>query len=337
VLSPTSVWNQRLPANAPIDPNSAAYVASLVAQINSTTITFNFRDWGLAIFWANENTPRQKVWLDKDDAIQPLIRAAITSVPIPSEFRSVGPFPGDQIACILCPHADGTLEYYEFHKLRQVPIDAAATGVANCTTLTVPGWHCDAAAAVQDLRSNPGWVRDADWPGGQDANVKWGCSGSGLLLYPHVITVAEAQRRYIPHALRMEMPQAAHQSAFRWPALRSDGTSANSTDPQTGAIFTFAAGENFSDVPDPFVKAVCVAIRDYGWILTDSAANVALKCESQATRRGSEAYTTDAWKGPADSFGSSGAILSASGVTLAAQIPVSRLKIIDASYRPPGT
>lgn len=339
MLAPTSVWNQRLPANAPIDSNSATYVEKIIAQREEFGAGLSFREYGLGVWWTNESTARQKVWVDKNDEFSPKLRAAFESVPIPPNARAPGPFPGDQIMCVFCLRADGKIEYFEFHRMLQIGVDAPRTAeeVPGCTTLNEAGWHCDAGAAVKDLRTNPGWFREEDWPGGQDSGAKWGCSASLNLLYSQVITVSEAQRLYIPHALRMDLK--SHRETFRWPALASDGKSSDPNEPENGTIFTFASTDTFPDVTDPFLHAVCVAIRDYGWILTDGTGDgiTVAKGECQATKRESETFGTDAWKGTENKFGSPGAILSETASTLAKKIPLSRLRVIDASYRPSST
>lgn len=349
MLAPTSFWNQRLPGDVPIDPEGSTYVASIVGGIKNVNLLY--RNTSVAIFYANENTPRQKIWLDVKDGNQPKLRAALESVPIPSELRSPGPHPGDQQTCIVCPRADGSIEYFEMHQMHQIGVDAPLE-VAGCSTLNESGWHCDAGSAIKDLRLNPGYVTEVDWPGGVDIGAKgsivWGCSASKTITYPHVIQIAEAQRLYIPHALRLALPKSLHKSEFRWPALASDGESTNSNHPPTGCIFTFDSDDNFADVSDPFIKAVCVAIRDYGWLLTDSSGKegggAAFKAETQATIRGSQAWGTDAWKGPEDKIGSPGAILREGNegtpenetALLGNQIPLNRLQVVDASYRPSG-
>jgi hypothetical protein len=337
MFAPDCFWYRRLPRDAPIDPDSSTYVTSLVSQFAALGGNFNFRTFALSIFWANENTPRQQVWLDTPDGNRPKLRAALASVPIPLELRASGPFPGDQIACICCPHSDGTLEYYDFHRLAQFEVDGPNPPVSGCTTQNNPGWHCDNAVAIKDLRVNPGWARDSDWPGGMDSGDQWGNSGSKLLLYPMVITVAEARRGYIPHALRLDMPKDGHRDTYRWPALGSDATGTDSSLPETGTRFRLPPDDDLSDVADPFTKVICAAIRDFGLILTDGTGipgTVALKCETQATVRGSQAFRPDAWKGPKDQFGSHGAILTDSTNHLIRQIPFDRLQVVDASYRP---
>lgn len=350
MLSPTSVWNQRLPGDVPIDPDSATYVATIAGGINNLNLLY--RNTSIPIFWASETTPRQQVWVDVKDGTRAKLKAALASVPIPQNFRPPGPFPGDNACCICCRKADGSVEYFEFAGMRQVAVDGARSAgeVPECSTLNEPGWHCITAAAVLDLNKSPGYVTAEDWPGGVDVggsgNLTWGCSGSRTLLYPHTIKVAEAQRLYIPHALRLALPKTLHRSDFRWPAIASDGTSVDPTRPPTGAILTFDDEDVFSDVPDPLMKAVCRAIRDFGWIITDSSStegvNATLKCETQATVAGSQAWGTDAWKGPEDKLGSPGALLregnegtpSNETALLGNQIPLARLRVVDASYRP---
>jgi hypothetical protein len=350
MLAPTSFWNQALPESAPIDPKSATYVGSLAAGINN--LNFLYRERSITTFWASERTPTQRVWLDLEDGTRPKLRAALAAVPVPPGLRPPGPFPGDQECMVCCPRSDGSVEYFEFHGMRHTEIDGArsAEEVPECTTLNEPGWHCIGATAVKSLRESPGYVTNGDWPGGIDFGAKglplWGCSASKTIEYQHTIKVAEAQQLYIPHALRFAVPRSLHQAEYRWPAVASDGESTNPGHPVTGCIFRFDPSDDFADVPDPFVKAVCVAIRDYGLCLTDSSGKTgngaALKCESLATMPRSQAWGRDAWKGKEDKFGSPGAILSEGSegtpenetAPLGNQIPLARLLVLDSSYTP---
>jgi hypothetical protein len=334
ICSPTSFFNQRLPADVPIDPSSAAYVASLAAQVESAGPGIEFRDFALTGWYAGAGTPREKVWLDAADGTSPLKREMLESIPLPPDLRPPGPFPGDNAVAIVSYSTD---EYFELHGMRFKGVDAMRpeAEVPGCSTLNEPGWHCNGAAGVKDFSESPGYWRSGDWPG---ATANWGISGSGIFVWPGAIKIAEAQGLYIPHAIRIEAigkssGESQISDEFRWPATKTDGESVDPDAPKEGMIFRLPPA--FVSKPeDPFIRAVARAVNEYGFILTDGAQNVSIKCESQATVPRSQAYTTDAWKGPADSFGSKGAILSTFAKALAEQFPWANLEVVDPSYRP---
>ena len=334
LCSPTSFFNQRLPADVPIDPSSATYVASLVAQVESAGPGIEFRDFALTGWYAGPETPIGKVWLDAADGTSPLKREMLESVPLPVDLRPPGPFPGDNALAIISYSTD---EYFELHGMRYKGVDAMRTEaeVPGCSTLNEPGWHCNSAAGVKNFSKSPGYWRSGDWPG---ATANWGISGSGIFVWPGAIKVAEAQRLFIPHAIRIEaIGKASGESQisneFRWPATKTDGESTSSATPQEGMIFKLPSS-SVSKPKDAFVRAIARAVNEYGFILTDGAGNVSIKCGTQATVPRSQSYTTDAWKGPADSFGSKGAILSTFANALAEQFPWPDLEVVDSLYRP---
>jgi hypothetical protein len=329
MFAANSIWHHTFPADAPIDPKSPEYVANLVAQVAAHGATFEYRDWSITRWTAGAGTATQKVWLDAADNSQPKLVEAISAVPIPAEMRPPGPFPGDNPVCISDPTND---RYWEFHGMRLVPFEPARSSseVAGCSTLAEPGWHCDGAAAVASVSTSPGYFVDNAWPG--VTGKHWGVSGSGLFLWHAPITVAEAQRGYIPHPIRFECVDR-QKTTFRWPAQKTDGKSTDPTAPMEGMLFRLPA----SWMPkhsDPFIRAVEAAIRDRGLLLTDGASNVSIKCASEATVGGSQSYTTDAWKGSLDQFGKGGAIFSKFPNELGPDLPWSSLEVVDVSYRP---
>ncbi len=332
VCAPTSFFNQRIPGDVPKDPQSATYVASLVAQAQATTFTLNYRDWSLTHFVAPAGTPTQKIWLDKADALEATKRKMLETVPIPPEFRPPGPFPGDNPATILDLATD---TYYEFHGLRYKGVDTLRSEgeVPGCSTLNEPGWHCDNAAAVKEFSTSPGYFREGDWPGVPGTN-HWGCSGSGLFLLPGSIKIAELQRGYIPHAVRLEC--VTRQTTPRWPAQKSDGKSSDPTQPQEGMLLKLPEA-SLAKVASPFVLTIARAAVDFCFVLTDGAGNVGLKGESQAMVARSQGHRPDAWLGPEDKVGGKEALLSKFPGELLAEFPLADLFVVDGTWRPPAS
>jgi hypothetical protein len=335
LFAPTSFWNQRLPGSAPIDPDSAAYVANLVAQTKAVAPGFEFRDFAVSVFYAAADCPTQAVTIDqKEHETEFWVKFAemMSAVPIPPQARPVGPWFGDNHMVIIQPSTD---KMWEFWKMSQFEIDGPhTTGQAEGAPeelLHKPGWHCESGAAYQNVSKNQGFYDDSSWPG--FTGVHLSAVASGLPLAGGVITVAEAQRLYIPHAITATVKEAA-KTVFRWPASKTDGTTETAFAPLEGMWFRLPANYNIASVKDPFTRAVCVAIRDYGLLINDTGGAVSIKCESQATVRNSQAYTTDAWKGPENKFGSTGAIMTSQASELAEHIPWSALEVVAESYRP---
>jgi hypothetical protein len=337
MFAPTSFWNQRQPAGAPLDPSSAAYVANLVKQGQETAFGFSFRDYGATLFIAAASTPLQKVTIDnQSNAYFDAMREAFAAVPIPPQARPAHPWPGDNPMCIYQPSTD---TYWEGWKWSQFEVDGPHSGGqaegVSAEILNAPGWHMESGAVYLNVSKNLGFFDDASWPPVAGKNYRWSSSASGLPLMGGCLRIAEAQRLYIPHALQFAIP-AVQKTVFSYPASKTDGTSSDPTAPKEGMCFRLPATYDLSGIADPFVRAVCTAIRDFGLYLKDKGGSVAIQCESQATVPKSQAYGTDAWKGPADAFGSSGAIFTkyAGGPgSLGEMIPWKDLQVVDSSYR----
>lgn len=325
VCSPTSFYYQQLPGDVPIDPESAAYIANLTAQLAADGGAFSFREFAQTMWIAGSETPRQKVWLDVKDSAGETKRKAIESVPIPPEMRPPPPYPGDNAVTIWDLKND---RLYEFHGMREHGVDAVRV-VAECSTLEEPGWHCDDAAVIQEISKSPGYFESGvSWPG----STTWGVSGSGILLWPGAITAAEAQRLYIPHAIRIGCSDH-HKTKFRFPAQKTDGKSEDPTSPQAGMLFKLPLA-SISKPKDAFVRCVARAANEFGLVLTDGSSGLAIKCKTEATVRGTQSLTTDAWKGTEDKFGGAGAILTANASTLLKEFPWPDLEVVAESYFP---
>jgi hypothetical protein len=337
MLPPTSVWTQPLPDDVPLDPSSSTYIASIAGGIKN--LNFLYEKSAHRIFWANESTPRQKVWLDAKDSNFPKLRAALASVPIPAGLRP--PTGTDKEVMICLRKADGSVEYFGFHGMQNSAVDGVRTAeeIPGCTTLAEPGWHCTSAEAVKDLNRSPGYVTEGDWPGGVDIGAKgnliWGISASRTTSYPHSIKVPEALatiksgRPRIDHALRLAIPRSLHRPEFRWPVLASDGESTNPAHPPTGCLLFFDQDEDFSGIGNTFIRLLCESRKRHPFILTDSSGKTgngaALKCEAG-----------DAWKlGPEPVFTElNEANPENETAPMGNQIPLNKLKVIHPEWLP---
>lgn len=331
ICSPTSFFSQPLPRNWPVDPNSAGYIANVAAQHAAHGSNLLFAEHSITLWVAGPNCPRQKIWLDLPDAQGTTKREALASVPIPPEMRPPPPFYGDNAIAIWDMAND---EYFELHGSRQLPVDAARV-VAGCSTLNESGWHCDDMSAIKEVSKSPGYFEpNKSWPG---VSAQWGISAAHLSRWPGVIKIAEAQRLYIPHAICIAT-EANAKTKFRWPAQGTDGQSESATAPEAGMILAFPPDYNIAaNISDPFLRAVATAGQRFGFVVTDSTGagnGIAIKCESQATIRGSQAMRTDAWKGPTGAYGGPGAILTQGPVPLMSTFPWGDTKVVALSHRP---
>jgi|GEM_PF-2254708 len=347
--APAAFWNQPLPSDAPIDAESAAFVAKLVSQGKATSYGFSYQTFSVSIFYATPTTPTYTVRIDQPEAeagISPYwkdLETIMAAVPIPPQARPPGPFPGDNHVVIQRRNLDGTIDMWEFWKFSQFEVDGPHSGgqATGCSAawLEKPGFHCEAGAGFKDLSKSLGYFDDTSWPGVAGGR-HFSAAASGLPLLGGAITPAEMQRGYIGHALEVAVPKAgnAKSPTFRWPASKADGASSEADAIQQGMCLRLPPSFDLSTIGNAAIRTVCAAIRDFGMYVHDSAGNVTIKCANEYTVPGSQATTTDPWKGPENKYGGAGSIWSKfpSGAGgLAEQIPWEALQVVDASYRPP--
>lgn len=349
MLAPTSFWNQRLPRNVPIGPNSSSYVTALMAQGAETAFGINYRDWAKTVFFANENDPKVAFTIDQPHPLNAYFTAMaeeLSAVPMPAAARPPGPWAsqGDNHLCVVVRKKDGKIDLYEFWRARQFEVDGKALATqepVEDAVLKTPGWHCQSGVKITDAGSAPGYTTDPNL---------FSATASGLSLLGGLITVDEARRGYIPHALSFTAikskiaAKAPTGAGPRWPAVKTDGQSADPLAVQEGMIFTLKEEFDPSVFSDLFLRACAQAIQDYGMVIADaSSTTVALNAENRSTTPGSQAEQKDRWKGAEDKFGSPGAVFSkfvggAGGLIEQLFTTIAPyLLVIDGSYRPPTT
>lgn len=331
IFHPESFYYKRLPNDAPIDPKSQSVVSAFVAEVKEKKMHWNYETFAPVTWYARSNTPKGKIWLDKADGTETSIRTMLESVPLPFGMRCSAPYPtaeepkgGDDQVAIYNVDTD---EYWDIHGLRYLPRpDAPRTAelVPSCSTLEEPGWHCNFASYMPHASQTEGQFAKAEGAIGP------GTSGSGLAVAGFTITAAEAERKFIPHAIRLAIKNRG--AGFRWPATSTDSAEEGSVD--EGMIFRFPAGIDLSVVSDPFMRAVAVAIRDHGMVMTDGGSQPISFLETRSTRPYSQVKHRNPWLGPKNELGGPEAILTASPEALWEQLPLSQLQVLDESYRP---
>lgn len=355
LCSQHSFINKKLPVTVPIDSNSASYVTSLVNQVygHGTIAAFNARDWTAPIYVADENTPRHTVTIDRPSGQADELKGVdgpFYDVPIPDDARPAGPWPGDNHLTIYSPIEDS---YWEMWKASFLAIDGPHSGGQAAGTdpavLNTPGWHCEYGGGVQRMGNSTGVFDSTSWKGIGGGH---GARATKLQIAPGLISRYEGLQALvgapnaIPHAIHTALPTTAA-NIYRWPATATDGSGA-STEPTAGMIFRLPPEIDLSALQSahPFVYALCVAIRDYGMVISDTSGTVAFYCESRGVAPGTQdERLPDVWLGPDDTDGpfplSPPAIFddhaygnSSNTFGMLQHIPWSSLQVVDASYRP---
>lgn len=159
-FSPTSVWNTPLADDAELDPDSAALMAALDAEVqreirNRKGPAINTTAFSVPIYTVPADQPTVKVTLRPSSSASTL-RAAWSEVPLPANAE---PAAGtDRHLIVWQPSTDKLWEFW----LLQHRDD---------------GWHAGWGGAMQSVSSSSGVFDTDSWPG---ATPWWGASASSL-------------------------------------------------------------------------------------------------------------------------------------------------------------
>ena len=243
----TSFWNAPIPADAPLDAKSDAYVAALRSQLTWAPPWINTYAYSTPVYTVPAGQPTVRVKLDTN--YTPL-QEAWTEVPIPPDAK---PAEGtDKHMVVWQPATDRMWEFWLAKKLDD-------------------GWHARWGGAMENVSTNPGHFT------GEARH--WGATATSLPLLGGLMRIEELQRGRIDHALAMAIPNA-RAAAFSWPAQRTDGSSYAADAPPEGARFRLDPDLDLDalDLP-PFVRMMAEAAQRYGIVLRDQSAGVTFYAE----------------------------------------------------------
>src|SRR6202035_1060669 len=199
-FSPSSVWNQPLGPDTPIDPSSNALVGTL-AQTVGAQQRGKYGPWistsgfSTPIYTVPEGQPTVYVTLE---TINPYLQSALSAVPLPPEAL---PASGSDGQLVVWQPSTGTM--WEFWRLHQ----------------TLSGWAAKWGGVMSNVTTSPGMYTPAAYPG---ARTYWGATASGLPLLGGLITIQDLQQGRIDHALALGIPETKYK-VWSWPATHTDG------------------------------------------------------------------------------------------------------------------
>jgi hypothetical protein len=250
LFSPTSFWNEQLSAASPTDPNSAALVQSLVAEVQRER-TANIGPWigfgsgSTPLYRVGSAQPRVRVRLDNQqnhggEALQ----RAFKSVPIPRGAQAaVGP---DRHMTIWQPSTD---RLWDFFGARRVS----------------DGWHAEWGGAIRRVSRSPGYYTASAWPG---ATRNWGATASSLPVIGGTMLSNELKAGRINHALALNLP-APRANVFAWPAQRTDGTGPPTALPEGARLRLDPALDVGSLHLPKLTRMIALAAQRYGLVVRD--------------------------------------------------------------------
>ncbi len=269
VFAPNSFWYTPIPANAPLNPKSAAYTASLVHQIKTYYGNVNLNTYSYAApiyFVQTSGTPvdggpgstpifavttrttvqawdcQNRGWIDQGLAEQ------FKDVPIPA-----GAMPADGTDNEMAIYDVSTRRYWEFWVMR------AENG----------GWKACWGGRINDTAANIGIFANP-----------YGTTATGIPFIGGEISAEELARGEINHAMGISVVDAAIWYEFSWPATRSDGYNPNN-DPDRipeGIRFRLDPSINVDTLGlPPAGRAIARAAQVYGFVVWDKAGSVSMR------------------------------------------------------------
>jgi hypothetical protein len=244
------VWNEPLPAGAPLDPQSGWYVADLLNQVEANTAWINTYNFSTPVYTVPADEPTATVTLDNAAwNTGTALAQSWQGVPIPAGAQ---PAQGSDESMVV--YQPSTNHMWEFWKM----------------SLQADGWHAQWGGTIADVSTNPGYY--TNYP-------QWGATATSLPLLGGLIRPSELASGQIDHALAIAVPQA-RASYFTWPAERTDGTTNSPTAIPEGQRFRLDPSLNLATIPmAPIVRMIAVAAQKYGIIVRDQAGAVTFFAE----------------------------------------------------------
>jgi hypothetical protein len=253
-FSSDSYWNTPLPAEAPIDPRSAAFIDFLNADNDADYLRIVGADssggWGEPIFWAQSSDPVYKVKQTR----YTLPEQFAEGVRIPKEAR-----PPDT--------SDAQMTIYDLaagsvYKLQKAVYDS------DTDTWSAGGgsWYA--------TESN-GLHRSLE-----ESNDERNHGHRGIPPATHAVRFDEIEAGRIDHALKIAV-NTAHQDAV-WPMTNSDGDSNDPAALPQGARLRIKPSVDLDELDlSPAALVIARALQRYGAVVGDSSgSNTNLKVEN---------------------------------------------------------
>jgi outer membrane biosynthesis protein TonB len=302
-FAPTSFWNERLSASAPVDPNSAGIVSALSAlasteQAEKKGPAINTKEWSVPIYTVSASQATVRVALV--NATSAALQSAWSAVPLPSNAQPAAG--SDEHLVVWQPSTNKMWEFWGLEKPKGT-------------------WQASWGGAMENVMADKGVYGPEAWSG---ASTSWGASASSLPIAGGLITFEDLERGVINHALAIAVPNV-REAQFASPAQRTDGYMVGSTTLPEGAHLRLEPGLDLAALHlPPFTLMLAKAAQRYGIFVRDRASNIAFYGQDPIPL-GTEPYT-----------GSTGYFEGKSPAQLLAAFPWSHLQLLKMELHPAG-
>ena len=256
-FAPTSFWNTPLPANAPIDAKSSAYVERMQYLLSRWAPYVNTDRYSTPVYTVPRDQPTVRVTLD--DGYRDDLQAAFEEVPIPRRARPAAG--GDGHMVVWQPSRDTMWEFWVTRRLSD-------------------GWHARYGGRMKNVSKSPGhYTAVQDDSGRYLEHPLWGATATSLPLLGGLIRIDEMRARRIDHALSIALPEIRAR-AYSWPAQRTDGGARHPDAIPEGTRLRIDPRLDLDRLQmAPFVRAMAVAAQRYGIVVRDGAGAVTFFAE----------------------------------------------------------
>jgi hypothetical protein len=276
-FSPTSFWNEQLPADASLDPSSAGVVGALNEVIAGERQAgkgpgINTSVYSVPVYTVPADQPTVTVTLANASIERswgaPALQSAWDAVPLPADAQ---PAAGtDKHLVVWQPSTDKLWEFLQMEHGED-------------------GWHAFWGGAIQNVSTDSGAYGSEAWPG---AEPRWGASASSLSIAGGLITMEDLEKGQINHALAMAIPDP-RAGVYASPAQRTDGKSTNPLSLPEGAHLRLDPNLNLASLHlSRATLMIAEAAQRYGIVVRDTAAHVTLYAEDPTPTK------TDPYLGP---------------------------------------
>lgn len=248
-----SIWNTPLPANAPIDANSAAYTNSIVRQVATYygNAALNTDAWTSNMYVVGPDQPLVTIKFDNCQNKPNNGSNFLNQInPIPIPEGAVPAVGTDGAMTIYQPSTDTEWEMWKAQKRPD-------------------GWYACWGGKLVGVSSNIGMF---PWP--------YGPTATGLPLLGAQIRVSEFYAGEIKHAIGLAITERRDRTYFSWPATRSDGSSPSPDTIPEGTRLRLDPTLNVDSLSlHPVAKMIAKAAQTYGFILVDGSKGVSMRAE----------------------------------------------------------
>lgn len=256
IFAPTSFWYTPLPADVPLHPNSANFVAEFVRQKKAYygTVSINLTAYASPVYVADPNTATVRVteWdCQKKGFSDPKLAEEWKAVPIPEHAE-----PADGTDAEMTVYQPSSDTLWEFWQARKVSGQ----------------WQACWGGCMRNVSKNPGiWQKP------------YGTTATGLPFLGGQITAEELQRGEIRHVLGIALVDTEKWSVVSYPANRSDGYNPKDAPNRIPEGLRFRLDPTV-DVGalkmHPVGKTIAKAAQKYGFVVWDKAGAITLRAQN---------------------------------------------------------